>query len=436
MRALGDAHTREQHERRWLTIELKKLLAWFLLSVAGVGLLLWIEQPATRRTELRISSPIVPGAPWAGGEWPNLRALRRSAAMPPWVSESESAIAPPAASQEEKPPLSLTATPEDEWGSPVPRVPTRLASLPVLIPISATRKEEKSPPTESIPILATTEPLLTMLAYRPPGARDEGESQLVLIAPELLAFVAPSWSAATAPFRLQEGNHVRPITRLRNAGDFDWIQFERDGALWWVPAEFFVRLASPRAFPFSARANLPFGAEPVDRNTPLPPDYEPSDLVPVATEFVLGPKTILLRREAAEALETMLRAARRDGCELRVFSGFRNFATQKRLYLEAIASQGPKQNGTAAPGYSEHQLGTTVDISNTDPAMVLSERFGTTPEGRWLFRHAAQFGFIHSYTEENTLEAGYKPEPWHLRYVGPQRASQILASRASGAGEP
>jgi D-alanyl-D-alanine carboxypeptidase len=228
---------------------------------------------------------------------------------------------------------------------------------------------------------------------------------------------------------LHEGETIRPLMRLRSADTFDWILFERDGQRWWTQAEFFIRVGPVEVLPTSSLANYEIGLEPVDRDTALPPNYMPSDLVPVPQEFVLGFKTILLRREAANALVDMLQEARRHDLEIRVFSGFRDFATQKRLYLEAIAHDGPKQNGTAAPGYSEHQLGTTVDVSNRDPKMVLSSRFGETAEGQWLFQHAHEFGFIHSYTTENTEEVGYKPEPWHLRYVGQKQAQQILASR-------
>ena len=50
--------------------------------------------------------------------------------------------------------------------------------------------------------------------------------------------------------------------------------------------------------------------------------------------------------------------------------------------------------------------------------MVLSGRFGDTPEGRWLYENSEKFGFRNSYTRENDDLTGYRPEPWHYRYVG------------------
>jgi LAS superfamily LD-carboxypeptidase LdcB len=315
-----------------------------------------------------------------------------------------------------------------DWGTVRDGASTQFgdAGMPVLMPartpaVIIQKAAVEEPPPASI---------ASAMDYLPPGARNESEALLTAIAPQVPVFAQPQLAAMPAPFTLHEGESVRPATRLRLESGFDWIQFERDGSLWWAPAELFVRLAPLPGDNHGPVVAYEIGREPVDRYTPLPADYVPPDLTAVNNAFVLGHKTILLRREAAAALESMLTAARREGFVILVFSGFRDFATQRKLYLDAMAKDGPKQNGTAAPGYSEHQLGTTVDVTNTNPAMILSSKFGDTAEGRWLFLHAAEFGFVHSYTEENSDEAGYKPEPWHLRYVGRDRAAEILSSRA------
>lgn len=253
--------------------------------------------------------------------------------------------------------------------------------------------------------------------YLPEGAMDEAGAFLTLIKPELTAHEQPDAKSAAAAFVLKEGDRVRPLTRLRNEKDFDWIRFERDGREWWAQAEYFIRV-DPRNQVALGTSNLPVGGEVVDKDSALPPLYAPDDLVPVPRDLMLDPREITIRKETLDALTRMVEAADKDGHKLRVFSGFRDFDYQKKLYLEAIARHGPKQNGTAAPGYSEHQLGTTVDISNTDRRYMLSGRFASTPEGRWLTKNLERFGFRHTYTQENTEETGYKPEPWHIRYVG------------------
>lgn len=267
------------------------------------------------------------------------------------------------------------------------------------------------------PLADTPRPPVQPNLYLPEGAVDEEGAHLTLIKPELTAHEQPDAKSPAAAFVLKEGDRVRPLTRLRNEKDFDWIRFERDGREWWAQAEYFIRV-DPRNQLALGTTNLPIGGEVVDKDSALPPVYAPDDLVPVPRDLMLDPRDITIRKETLDALTRMVEAAEKDGHKLRVFSGFRDFDYQKKLYLEAIARNGPKQNGTAAPGYSEHQLGTTVDISNTDRRYVLSGRFASTPEGRWLTKNLERFGFRHTYTRENTEETGYKPEPWHIRYVG------------------
>lgn len=320
-------------------------------------------------------------------------------------------------------PVSLSETDDGQLANGVEATQS-FAAIPVLLPAAASTPSAVGPSPQ-------LEAKLVSFASR----ADEADSEFAVtaLAPRVPVFGEPHFAAATAPFEIAEGETLKPLVRLRQEAGFDWYQFDRDGNLWWAPAELFVRLAPPWAEALTSNGCYEIGWEPVDRFTPLPPHYAPHDLVPLAGEFVLGHKGILLRKEAAAALQAMLSEARREGLTIYAFSGYRDFATQKRLYLEAVAREGPKQKGTAAPGYSEHQLGTTVDLTNSDPRMILSSRFGDTSEGQWLFRRAADFGFIHSYTEENSEEAGYKPEPWHLRYVGIERAREILATRALSA---
>ncbi len=328
--------------------------------------------------------------------------------------------------------LALRQADRSDWGLGSMIAPPSLSALASLmpprvvqpVPVRPTAAPEPSPPpgatptpVAAIPAPSPTPVVIQPNLYLPEGAVSEEGAFLTLIKGELAAYEDPDAKASPAPFVMKEGDRVRPLTRLRNEKDFDWIRFERDGRQWWAQAEYFIRV-DPRNRAQLGSRNLPVGQEAVDKDSALPPDYHPDDLVEVSRDFMIDPKEIRVRRETAEALERMIRAAEKQGLKLRVFSGFRDFQYQKKLYLEAIAKNGPKQNGTAAPGYSEHQLGTTIDVSNTDRRYILSGRFGDTPEGRWLYENIDKYGFRHSYTLENTEQVGYKSEPWHLRYVG------------------
>ncbi len=253
--------------------------------------------------------------------------------------------------------------------------------------------------------------------YLPDGALDEEGAKLTLIRPALKVYELPDENSAAAAVDLKAGDQVRPLTRLRNAMGYDWIKFESDGKSWWAQAEFFIRV-DPRNRREYPQGNLAVGKERVDKDSALPVDYHPNDLVEIAGKWTFGAKNVQLRKGAAEAFERMAEAAEKDGHDIRIFSGFRDFDYQKRLYLKAVSDNGPKQDGTAAPGYSEHQLGTTADISSENRRTILNGKFGETPEGRWLHENSERFGFRKSYTSENTDEVGYKPEPWHFRYVG------------------
>ena len=72
---------------------------------------------------------------------------------------------------------------------------------------------------------------------------------------------------------------------------------------------------------------------------------------------------------------------------------------------------------SAAPGRSEHQLGTTVDVG-TPGTELADQALASTPAGRWLERYAESFGFVVSFSRERHAERGVAFEPWHLRWVG------------------
>lgn len=294
-----------------------------------------------------------------------------------------------------------------DWGiGKIPQAsPVVIASAAMPRPIIVPTPPPAPMPTPVVPNL-----------YLPEGALNEEGAQLTLIKPDLAVYQEPDDKSTPAPFVLKEGDQVRPLTRLRNEADFDWIKIVRDNQQWWCQAEYFIRV-DPRNRVSAESPNLEVGKEAVDKDSALPVGYAPGDMVSVQREVLLEPKEVKVRREVADQLVRMVAEALRQGVKLKVVSGFRDFAHQKKLYLEAIEKHGPKQAWVAAPGYSEHQLGTTIDISSPDKRFLLITQFGETPEGRWLHENAARFGFRNSYTLENTDASGYRPEPWHFRYV-------------------
>lgn len=170
----------------------------------------------------------------------------------------------------------------------------------------------------------------------------------------------------------------------------------------------------------------------VDKQRGLPAEYAPADLQRVEDRLsVPGFEGQRLQREAAEALVTLLAGARAAGYDLRVRSGFRTYAQQVDTFRFWVRELGEAQakRESAPAGHSEHQLGTTADVSSAAVRWQLSEEFGATAEAKWLASHAHEHGFALSYPENSEAITGYVWEPWHIRFLGRECAA---AWRQSG----
>ncbi len=110
-----------------------------------------------------------------------------------------------------------------------------------------------------------------------------------------------------------------------------------------------------------------------------------------------------MHAEALEYFERMQAAARKSGVQLSICSAYRDYAHQKQLKRQLPGK-------AIHPGYSEHHLGTTVDLVGVT---WRSQRF------RWLSRNAHRFGFILTYYRRPELGVG---EANHWRFVGVETA--------------
>jgi len=125
---------------------------------------------------------------------------------------------------------------------------------------------------------------------------------------------------------------------------------------------------------------------------------------------------------ALDHLEDMLRDARRDDVDLKVVSAYRSFAEQSTLKGQHVQVYGTGANTFSADqGYSEHQLGTTVDLTVESVGGTYAS-FAETEAYEWLLDNAYKHGFILSYPEGNDF---YIFEPWHWRFVGEDLARDL-----------
>jgi zinc D-Ala-D-Ala carboxypeptidase len=165
----------------------------------------------------------------------------------------------------------------------------------------------------------------------------------------------------------------------------------------------------------------------VDPKRGLPPDFVPEDLVNVAEAgFPLG---AAVRSLVIEDLSAMRAAAEENGTPISVIVGFRSHLDQVGLYDRRLDQMGETETRSrvARPGHSEHQLGTAIDVTDQGEDDV-DQQWGASPAGQWIAANAPTYGFVLSYPIDAMDRTCFDYEPWHLRYVGRERAEQVLAS--------
>jgi LAS superfamily LD-carboxypeptidase LdcB len=150
--------------------------------------------------------------------------------------------------------------------------------------------------------------------------------------------------------------------------------------------------------------------------------YVPEQLAKIDDEYSAVPTDQYLEKRVYAQLKDMLDDANEDGVDIAVRSAYRSFETQKNLKSAYSVSYGTGANAFSADqGYSEHQLGTTVDLTSPENGNQLAG-FDATDAFSWLQKHAHKYGFVLSYPKNN---AYYIYEPWHWRYVGEDLAGDL-----------
>ncbi len=156
----------------------------------------------------------------------------------------------------------------------------------------------------------------------------------------------------------------------------------------------------------------------------LSDNYVPLSLAVLNQKYVFyKTKTIYFHTTALPFLTKMLDQATNDGISMKVVSAYRSFGAQSSLKNDYSVTYGSGSNQFSADqGYSEHQLGTTVDIATEKIKIPLMVDFADSPTYKWLTNNAYKYGFILSYPKDNT---NYEYEPWHWRFVGVQLATML-----------
>lgn len=169
----------------------------------------------------------------------------------------------------------------------------------------------------------------------------------------------------------------------------------------------------------------------VNKQRPMPSSYSPTGLrQPNIRVRSSGSNEMLLRDDAATAVQEMVTGAAQQGINLMLVSGYRSYGLQQSVYNSNVALEGraSADNTSARPGHSEHQTGLAADFGTTSGLCQLETCFGKTPEGRWLVGKAHVYGFVVRYPENKQGITGFTYEPWHMRYVGKELAAEVYKS--------
>lgn len=167
----------------------------------------------------------------------------------------------------------------------------------------------------------------------------------------------------------------------------------------------------------------------VDTERALPDGYVPSDLANISEAGFPFTDGLALRGLVMGDLGAMREAAAANGTPLSVLAAFRSHAQQASLYDRRVDEMGTAEAGgrVARPGHSEHQLGTTLDVTSEGLGDV-DQAWGASPTGQWVASNAPKYGFLVSYPSSASAATCFDYEPWHLRYVGRELAAAVVDS--------
>lgn len=150
----------------------------------------------------------------------------------------------------------------------------------------------------------------------------------------------------------------------------------------------------------------------------------PSYYVPTNTHAnVVGEQNVNegITAQAWEAWENIESAARADGCNIWIASGYRSFDFQKEVFANYASWDGVEAADTysARAGHSEHQTGLCFDLNS------ISDEFADTAAGKWVNDNCWKYGFCIRFPKGKESYSGYNYESWHLRYVGEELAEKL-----------
>ena len=153
----------------------------------------------------------------------------------------------------------------------------------------------------------------------------------------------------------------------------------------------------------------------------LDSNYVPCNLIAIDSKYGYEYQ---MNSEAYNSFINMYNDASKENLKLFIKSPYRSYNNQNNLYNDYVYESGILEADTfsARPGYSEHQTGLAIDVSNGPNNLGY---FKDTNEYIWMINNSYKYGFILRYPEGKEYITGYQFESWHYRYVGIEVATKI-----------
>lgn len=196
---------------------------------------------------------------------------------------------------------------------------------------------------------------------------------------------------------------------------------------------------------------------PVSKNNSLKTYYSPEvETVPddILKHQITDPTTNQtyvpqLTKETIDNMRELFSDAKTNGVNLAIRTAYRSYKYQNKIFFgdeegngsggyigdEMRKSPGISRNEaiklanvySALPGQSEHQLGTTADVTCAECQNTpFTNDSKNIKVYEYLANNSYKFGFIVSYTTQNESITGFKPEGWHIRYIGKDLAAEYM----------
>lgn len=154
----------------------------------------------------------------------------------------------------------------------------------------------------------------------------------------------------------------------------------------------------------------------------LPHDYKPNDL-----EQMVDSRFRYLRKEANDAYTKFYNAAKAKGIAIYTISAYREPEKQVEFWNNQVKVRGEEYASqySAYPRRSEHELGLSVDVSYKQDGDRLNKSVEDSELGKFIISDGYKYGFILRYPKDKVEVTNYAYEPWHMRYVGVELATEL-----------